>query len=144
MSYNAQWNAPYGNAFNTGNRTEIVSSTPQSVPYIFKEKFKMEVKFDLAATIGMLVSSQNDNIDRAIEQTKLTLETAEKGLSTSYERLEEAKAEQNAKNIFVIEAYISYLENSIAAYKQILQGYRDLRAHNADVTEDMEKAMATF
>lgn len=43
----------------------------------------MEVKFDLAATIGMLVSSQNDNIDRAIEQTKLTLDTAEKGLSTS-------------------------------------------------------------
>ena len=144
MSYNAQWNAPYGNAFNTGNRTEIVSSTQPSVPYIFKEEFKMEVKFDLAATIGMLVSSQNDNIYRAIEQTKLTLETAEKGLSTSYERLEEAKAEQNAKNIFVIEAYISYLENSIAAYKQILQGYRDLRAHNADVTEDMEKAMATF
>lgn len=104
----------------------------------------MEVKFDLAATIGMLVSSQNDNIDRAIEQTKLTLKTAEKGLSTSYERLEEAKAEQNTKNVFVIEAYISYLENSIAAYKQILQGYRDLRAHNTDVTEDMDKAMATF
>ena len=104
----------------------------------------MEVKFDLAATISMLVSSQNDNIDRAIEQMKLTLDTAEKGLSTSYERLEEAKAEHNMKNIFVIEAYISYLENSIAAYKQILQGYRDLRAHNADVTEDMDKAMATF
>ena len=110
----------------------------------FKEEFKMEVKFDLAATIGMLVNSQNDSIDRAIEQTKLTLDTAEKGLSTSYERLEEAKAEHNMKNIFVIESYISYLENCIPAYKQILQAYRDLRAYNSDVSEDMDKAIVTF
>ena len=110
----------------------------------FKEEFKMEVKFDLAATIGMLVNSQNDSIDRAIEQTKLTLDTAEKGLSTSYERLEEAKAEHNMKNIFVIESYISYLENCIPAYKQILQASRDLRAYNSDVSEDMDKAIVTF
>ena len=110
----------------------------------FKEEFKMEVKMDLAAMIRMMVTSQNDGIEQAIEQSKKALETAEKGLDTSYERLEEAKAEHNMKNIFVIESYISYLENCIPAYKQILQAYRDLRAYNSDVSEDMDKAIVTF
>lgn len=103
-----------------------------------------EFKVDLAAMIRMMVTSQNDGIDQAIEQTKHAVKTAEQGLVTSYERLEEAKEEQNMKNIFTIESYISYLEDAIKAYKQILQAYRDLRAYNSDVVEDMDKAIGTF
>ena len=104
----------------------------------------MEVKIDLAAMIRMMVTSQNEGIEKAIEQSKKTLETAEQGLDTSYKRLEEAKAEQNMKNVFTIESYISYLENCIPAYKQILQAYRDLIAYNSDVSEDMDKAIVMF
>ena len=104
----------------------------------------MEVQMDLAAMIRMMVTSQNEGIEQAIEQSKKALEAAEKGLDTSYERLEEAKAERNMKNIFTIESYISYLENCIPAYKQILQAYRDLRAYNSDVSEDMDKAIVMF
>jgi hypothetical protein len=91
--------------------------------YIFKEEFKMEVKFDLAEMIKSMVFSQAKGYEKAISEIENLLKSAREGLETSYHKLEEAKAEDNKKNVFVIEAYISWLKSSIENYEMILDGY---------------------
>ena len=83
----------------------------------------MEIKFDLAEMIKSVIFAQESGYDKAISEIEKLLETAKNGLETSYQKLEEAKAEDNKKNIFVIEAYISWLKSSIENYEMILDGY---------------------
>lgn len=104
----------------------------------------MEVKFDLAGMIKSMVFSQAKGYETAISEIETLLETAKKGLETSYHKLEEAKAEDNKKNIFVIEAYISWLKSSIENYEKILDGYvRQMQCSNTAVWA-MNKASTSF
>lgn len=104
----------------------------------------MEVKFDLAEMIKSMVFSQAKGYESAISEIETLLESAKKGLETSYHKLEEAKAEDNKKNVFVIEAYISWLKSSIENYEMILDGYvMQMQCSNTAVWA-MNKASTQF
>lgn len=104
----------------------------------------MEVKFDLAEMIKSMIFSQAKGYETAISEIETLLETAKEGLETSYQKLEEAKAEDNKKNVFVIEAYISWLKSSIENYEKILDGYvRQMQCSNTAVWA-MNKASTQF
>lgn len=94
----------------------------------------MEVKFDLAEMIKSMIFAQAKGYEDAISETEKLLESAREGLETSYQKLEEAKAEGDKKNIFVIEAYISWLKSSIENYEKILDGYvRQMQCSNTAI-----------
>ena len=97
----------------------------------------MEVKMDLAAVIMMMVNSQNDGIEEAINKTEALLESAEKGLSTSYERLEEAKANDDKRQVLIIQDYIHYLKVCIEHYTKIRDSYAAILEQNYDVAKVM-------
>lgn len=97
----------------------------------------MEVKMDLAAVIMMMVNSQNDGIEEAIKKTEALLESAEKGLNTSYERLEEAKANDDKRQILIIQDYIRYLDQCSEHYANIRDSYKALLDQNHDIAKVM-------
>ena len=93
-----------------------------------------EVKFDLAETIKSMIFSQAKGYETAISEIEKLLASAKDGLETSHHKLEEAKAEDDKKNVFVIESYISWLESSIENYEKILDGYvRQMQVSNTAV-----------
>lgn len=103
-----------------------------------------EVKFDLAETIKSMIFSQAKGYETAISEIEKLLESAKNGLETSYHKLDEAKAEDNKKNIFVIEAYISWLQSSIENYEMILDGYvKQMQCSNTAIWA-MNKASTQF
>lgn len=101
----------------------------------------MEVKFDLAAMIKMMVDSQVSGFDKAIEENKKLIDSAVEALETSRARLEEAEAEGNEKNIATIKAYIKWLNNSIYQYRDICIAYQNLKALNEGMSETMNEAL---
>lgn len=97
----------------------------------------MEVKMDLAVVLKMMVGSQNKGIEEAIEKTENLLETAEHGLATSYERLEEAKANDDKRQVIIIQDYIHYLKVCIEKYSVIRDAYAAILTKNHDLDSVM-------
>ena len=101
----------------------------------------MEVKFDLAATIKMMVDFQVPGFDKAIAENKNLIRSAVEGLETSRIRLEEAEADGNEKNAVTIKAYIKWLHDSIDQYRDICIAYQNLKALNEEMSESMNEAL---
>lgn len=94
----------------------------------------MGIKVDLAAIMKMMISSQEKDIETEIEKLGDLLSTAEHALQTSYERLAEEKALNKTRNVMTIEAYITYLNEVIASYTEILNGFTAVIESNAKLT----------